>query len=183
MGGERRSLLLPNYQPPSSPCLLRRCRPASFRLPLHPSPMPPGNSLRLTRRRLSVRGQHGSPFNTGQGAAAGPRAKAAVIARGLGPFTEPNVNDVLSGRGGRIDAYPVNVGFRSLIAAHKARYLTAMSKMEKAHITAEVVEAVRDLDPPGRFLEQDPKGGAWWDIGDVKARKKVQKAITEKRKK
>ena len=145
--------------------------------------MPPGNSLRLTRRWLSVRGQHGSPFNTGQGAAAGPRAKAAVIARGLGPFTEPNVNDVLSGRGGRIDAYPVNVGFRSLIAAHKARYLTAMSKMEKAHITAEVVEAVRDLDPPGRFLEQDPKGGAWWDIGDVKARKKVQKAITEKRKK
>ena len=117
------------------------------------------------------------PFNTGQGAAAGPRAKAAVIARGLGPFTEPNDNDVLSGRGKRIDVYSGNVDFRSLIAAHKARYLTAMSKTEKAHITAEVVEAVRGLDPPGRFLKQDPKDGAWWDIGDVEARKKVRMAM------
>ena len=52
-------------------------------------------------------------------------------------------------------------------------------------MTEEIVEAVRDLDPPGRFLEQDPKGGAWWDIGDVKARKKVRDAIikTRKRKK
>ena len=118
------------------------------------------------------------PFNTGQGAAAGPRAKAAVIARGLGPFTEPNVNDVLSGRGGRINAHPGNVGFRSLIAAHKARYLSpATRKLEKAHIAAEVVEAVRGLDPPGRFLKQDSEDGAWWDIGDVKARKKVRDAI------
>ena len=151
------------------------------------------------------------PINTGQGGAAAPQATAAamlgggpsppahvsapapagaspgrsipppkvvVAARGVGPITEPNVNDVLSGRGGHR-----NVGFRSLIAAHKARYLTAMSKTEKAHITAEVVEAVRGLDPPGRFLKQDSEDGAWWDIGDVKARKKVQKAITEKRKK
>ena len=71
------------------------------------------------------------PINTGQGGAAAPQATAAamlgggpshvsapvpagaspgrsipppkvvVAARGVGPITEPNVNDVLSGRGGR----------------------------------------------------------------------------------
>ena len=109
-----------------------------------------------------------------------PPPKVVVAARGVGPITEPNVNDVLSGRGGRINAHPGNVGFRSLIAAHKARYLSpATRKLEKAHIAAEVVEAVRGLDPPGRFLKQDSEDGAWWDIGDVKARKKVGQALRE----
>ena len=111
-----------------------------------------------------------------------PPPKVVVAARGVGPITEPNVNDVLSGRGGRINAHPGNVGFRSLIAAHKARYLSpATRKLEKAHIAAEVVEAVRGLDPPGRFLKQDSEDGAWWDIGDVNAITKVGEALRGRR--
>lgn len=40
-------------------------------------------------------------------------------------------------------------------------------------ISRSIVEAVRSLEPPGRFLEKNPDTNLWSDIGDKKAIEKV----------
>ena len=46
-------------------------------------------------------------------------------------------------------------------------------------ISRSVVDAVRSLDPPGRFLEKDPSSGKWFDIGDKKAVEKTSQALRD----
>lgn len=46
-------------------------------------------------------------------------------------------------------------------------------------ISRSVVEAVRSLDPPGRFLEKDQSSGKWFDIGDKKAVEKTSQALRD----
>lgn len=41
------------------------------------------------------------------------------------------------------------------------------------------MEAVRSLDPPGRFLEKDPDTGLWADIGHKKAVEKTSQALRD----
>jgi len=93
---------------------------------------------------------------------------------------EPNMNDVLSGRGGRINAHPGNVQFRDLVRQYRTSYLSAdTKKLDKVKIAAKIVHIVRSMDPPGRFLKEEKKGG-WVEIGDEKARKKAGQAMREK---
>ena len=108
-----------------------------------------------------------------------PRPLIAVPPNGIGPVLDPNINDVLSGRGGRINAHVGNVQFREIVAERKKDYLAKETKkLEKAHIAADIVYFIRRLEPPGRFLKEDANG-AWWDIGDQKAIKKVGQALRE----
>lgn len=103
-----------------------------------------------------------------------------VPPRGIGPIAEPNENDVLCGRGGRINAHEGNVQFRDIVMANKKEYLAKTTKkLEKAHIAARVVEFIRTLDPPGRFLKEDADTGLWYDVGDAKAIKKAGQALRE----
>jgi hypothetical protein len=46
-------------------------------------------------------------------------------------------------------------------------------------ISRSIVEAVRSLDPPGRFLEKDPNIGLWSDIGHKKAVEKTSQALRD----
>mmetsp|Transcript_11247 Transcript_11247/g.16289 ORF Transcript_11247/g.16289 Transcript_11247/m.16289 type:complete len:658 (-) Transcript_11247:290-2263(-) len=46
-------------------------------------------------------------------------------------------------------------------------------------ISRSIVETVRTLDPPGRFLEKDPSTGLWYDIGDKKAVEKTSQALRD----
>lgn len=108
-----------------------------------------------------------------------PRPAIAIPPRGIGPVHDPNINDVLSGRGGRINAHVGNVQFREIVADRKKDYLAKETKkLEKAHIAADVVYYIRGMNPSGRFLKED-SDGAWWDIGDAKAIKKVGQALRE----
>jgi hypothetical protein len=43
-----------------------------------------------------------------------------------------------------------------------------------------IVKALRNSDPPGRFLRKDEKTGKWYDIGDKKAAEKASQALREK---
>ena len=43
-----------------------------------------------------------------------------------------------------------------------------------------IVRAIRNGDPPGRFLKKDEKTGKWIDIGDKKAAEKTSQALREK---
>jgi hypothetical protein len=46
-------------------------------------------------------------------------------------------------------------------------------------ISRSIVEAVRSLDPPGRFLEKNPDTGLWSDIGHKKAIEKTSQALRD----
>ena len=96
-----------------------------------------------------------------------------------GVVKEPNENDVLSGRGGRINAHSGNVHYRELVKQYRGVYLShETKKLDKAKIAAKIVTAVRNMVPPGRFLKEDKDG--WVEIGDEKARKKAGQAMREK---
>ena len=121
-----------------------------------------------------------SIFDMGKKSTAQPRPQLHVPPRGIGPIQEPNVNDVLCGRGGRINAHEGNVQFRDLVNANKKNYLAKTTKkLEKAHIAAGLVEHTRSMNPPGRFLKEDSDTGLWYDIGDAKAIKKAGQALRE----
>ena len=120
-------------------------------------------------------------------------------------ITSVGVNDVLSGRGGRINAHPGNIQYRKLVERHKPIYLNPHTKKsEKQVIAANIVKEIRSMNPPGRFLKEivsvlkteegksnkDDKsnttstntnnsGRQWVDIGDDRAAQKTGQALRE----
>ena len=92
---------------------------------------------------------------------------------------EPHNNDVLCGRGGTINAHPGNEQYRKFVDRKKRVYLTARFKREKRLIAQSIVDEVRSLKPPGRFLLKDSKTNIWSDVGDEKARDKTSQALRE----
>mmetsp|Transcript_28485 Transcript_28485/g.46245 ORF Transcript_28485/g.46245 Transcript_28485/m.46245 type:complete len:608 (-) Transcript_28485:81-1904(-) len=98
-----------------------------------------------------------------------------------GLISELNENDVLSGRGGRINNHPGNITFRTVVEDYKREYLDPRTrKLEKAHVAARLVAQIRSANPPGRFLREDPDNkGMYVEIGDQKAWKKAGQALRE----
>mmetsp|Transcript_33376 Transcript_33376/g.70212 ORF Transcript_33376/g.70212 Transcript_33376/m.70212 type:complete len:994 (+) Transcript_33376:210-3191(+) len=94
----------------------------------------------------------------------------------------PHNNDVLCGRGGTINAHPGNEQYRKFVDRKKRVYLTARFKREKRLIAQSIVDEIRNLNPPGRFLSKDTSAlarGIWRDVGDEKARDKTSQALRE----
>ena len=91
----------------------------------------------------------------------------------------PNKNDVLCGRGGTINSHPGNEQYRNLVESKKRVYLTARFKVEKRLIATSIVDQIRKMDPPGRFLQKDADSQSWFDIGEEKAREKTSQALRE----
>jgi hypothetical protein len=95
----------------------------------------------------------------------------------------PHAHDVLSGRGGGINAHQGNVQFRLFVRARKDDYNLAKNKMEKTQVAQEVIDIVRSLDPPGRFLQKDPSygglGGWWVELDEDKVMAKTSQALRE----
>jgi hypothetical protein len=89
----------------------------------------------------------------------------------------------LCGRGGFVNNHPGNKIFREWVHERKNRYNLAVRKLEKARISHEIINLVQSLDPPGRFLREDPdqkKGKILWvEIDDVKAMTKMSQALRE----
>mmetsp|Transcript_773 Transcript_773/g.1482 ORF Transcript_773/g.1482 Transcript_773/m.1482 type:complete len:632 (-) Transcript_773:88-1983(-) len=98
-----------------------------------------------------------------------------------GLISELNENDVLSGRGGRINNHPGNITFRTVVEDYKREYLDPrIRKLEKAHVAARLVAQIRSANPPGRFLREDADHkGKFVEIGDQKAWKKAGQALRE----
>ena len=57
-------------------------------------------------------------------------------------------------------------------------YVTS-SKRQKTTVSRTIVEQVRALDPPGRFLERDMLTGKYFDVGDRKAIEKTSQALRD----
>jgi len=85
--------------------------------------------------------------------------------------TNPGVNDVLLGRGGKINAHEGNVKFRELVSSRKPQYRTS-SKVEKTKISKEIVNMV--LSRGGRFLVEVSGSDVWEEVGLDRAKKEMQ---------
>lgn len=72
-----------------------------------------------------------------------------------------------------------NKRFRDIVALHRPDYVRA-PKVQKPSVARVIVRAIRNGDPPGRFLRKDEKTGCWVDIGDKKATEKTSQALREK---
>jgi hypothetical protein len=90
-----------------------------------------------------------------------------------------NVNDVLAGRGSKISHHPGNIAFREFVGWFKLFYMEKSNKLLfKAHMCAYIVDHVRTLEPPGRFLQKKPhtnNNNVWVEMGDEKAHKRRDK--------
>lgn len=62
---------------------------------------------------------------------------------------------------------------------HRPDYVRA-PKIQKPSVARVIVRAIRNGDPPGRFLRKDEKTGKWVDVGDKKAAEKTSQALREK---
>ena len=87
--------------------------------------------------------------------------------------------DILCGRGGLTNHHRGNKRFRDIVALHRPDYVRA-PKVQKPSVARVIVRAIRNGDPPGRFLRKDEKKGVWVDIGDKKAAEKTSQALREK---
>lgn len=94
---------------------------------------------------------------------------------------EININDVLMGRGGRVNNYKGNRQFRKIVNSYREFYLAAKSKSEKLIIARNVIDHIRSLQPPGRFLSEE--NGAWFEVKKEAALKKTSQALRENIKK
>lgn len=87
--------------------------------------------------------------------------------------------DILCGRGGLTNHHKGNKRFRDVVALHRPDYVRA-PKIQKPSVARVIVRAIRNGDPPGRFLKKDHKTGLWYDIGDKRAAEKTSQALREK---
>ena len=126
-------------------------------------------------------GGGGGSTSNGTGTAA---AASAMVQRRI---RTPHPHDVLSGRGGGINAHPGNVVFREWVHVRKEDYNLAPNKAEKTRVALEVMDQVRNQDPPGRFLTRDSTtssiggaGGSWWvEVDENRALAKTSQALRE----
>jgi len=93
-------------------------------------------------------------------------------------IADPHHNDVLCGRGVTTNRHKGNENFRGFVNRNKALYVSS-TKRQKMTISRSIVEAVRNLNPPGRFLEKDLNTGLWFDVGDKKAVEKTSQALRD----
>jgi hypothetical protein len=99
----------------------------------------------------------------------------------------PHPHDVLCGRGGGINSHPGNKTFREWVRQRKNLYNLATSKQEKARVSKEIVQMVRALSPPGKFLQREAGtthssstlSGMWAEIDEAKALAKTSQALRE----
>ncbi|KAL7445221.1 hypothetical protein ACHAXM_011901 [Skeletonema potamos] len=91
---------------------------------------------------------------------------------------QPHANDVLSGRGNFVNHHSGNENFRALVKHHKKAYV-ACPKSQKAIYSKLIYDEIRSMNPPGRFLKQDPHTKLWSDVGEKKALDKTRQALRE----
>ncbi|GFH60296.1 hypothetical protein CTEN210_16772 [Chaetoceros tenuissimus] len=90
----------------------------------------------------------------------------------------PGDNDVLLGRGGNNNKHVGNQKLRKIALSYAQEY-SKCTKMGKSDLSKLLVQKVRELDPPGRFLKQDSTTLIWKDVGDVLAREKTSQVLRD----
>ena len=109
------------------------------------------------------------------------------------PWNAIHANDVLCGRGNVLNEYPGNVQYRKIVYSKRKKWKECLSVTDKVPkrgaIATSIVNMIRAMSPPGRFLKKitkesyddddddndvdDTAASLWFDIGDEKAREKT----------
>ena len=109
------------------------------------------------------------------------------------PWNAIHANDVLCGRGNVLNEYPGNVQYRKIVYSKRKKWKECLSVTDKVPkrgaIATSIVNMIRAMSPPGRFLKKitkesyddddddndvdDTAVSLWFDIGDEKAREKT----------
>eukprot|EP00571_Detonula_confervacea_P014706 CAMPEP_0172297620 /NCGR_PEP_ID=MMETSP1058-20130122/571_1 /TAXON_ID=83371 /ORGANISM="Detonula confervacea, Strain CCMP 353" /LENGTH=513 /DNA_ID=CAMNT_0013006789 /DNA_START=391 /DNA_END=1932 /DNA_ORIENTATION=- len=92
-------------------------------------------------------------------------------------ITDVTNNDVICGRGGAVNKHPGNRRFRQFIEDFEHQYLNE-KKERKPFVAMHVLEAVKNSNPPGRFLVKYP--GGYLECNDDRAREKASQALRER---
>ncbi|GFH43837.1 hypothetical protein CTEN210_00310 [Chaetoceros tenuissimus] len=87
-------------------------------------------------------------------------------------------NDVICERKGSFCNHPGNIYFQKLVKERLQKYRNSR-KLDKRSVATEVVDLIRKLDPPGRFLKKHEFICGYVDIGDVKANEKTTRALRD----
>jgi hypothetical protein len=77
------------------------------------------------------------------------------------------------------NGHPGNRRFRDVIALHRPDYIRA-TKMDKPNVARRIVRAIRQGNPPGRFLRKHDEDGKWYDVGDKVAAEKTSQGLRER---
>ena len=98
---------------------------------------------------------------------------------------EPRSTDVISGRGAAIYQHSGNILLRNIVKERKETYILKAVRREKVEMVQEVMDVIKGLDPPGRFLElrdppKDEKGNnVWVEMDETKALSKISQSLRE----
>jgi hypothetical protein len=90
----------------------------------------------------------------------------------------PRENDVIGGRGNRVNNYSGNAYLRAVVKALKPSYVQ-MPKAKKPMIAKAVISHLSSLCPPARFLKYDFQQNQWTIMDEKKALDKVRQALRE----
>ena len=91
------------------------------------------------------------------------------------PETYSNMSVVLFYR----SSHPGNRRFRDIIALHRPDYIRAV-KMDKPAVARKIVKAIRQGNPPGRFMKKSETDGMYYDVGDRNASEKTSQGLRER---
>ena len=87
-------------------------------------------------------------------------------------------NDILFGRGGKNSKHSGNKRLRAIARTQKNKY-SQSTKKEKSELSRSIVDYIRNLRPPGRFLKKDTTTGKWDEVKEEVAREKVSQALRD----
>lgn len=120
-------------------------------------------------------------FDSGEGeSVSNTRSRSRPPRRVSDDITEPTNEDILYGRGGRINNHPGNIYFRDVAHQYQSSiYHESLSKKEKRNISFNFVERMKREGR--RFLEKK-EDGKWHEVEDKGARLKASQALREKKK-
>ena len=86
-------------------------------------------------------------------------------------------NDVLMGRGSRINNHPGNIKFRNFIKANRHVY-QSLAKRLRTQMAKDFLQILKNEGV--RFLRFDDMTQSWHEVSDERARQKISQCLREK---
>ena len=80
---------------------------------------------------------------------------AGVKAAGI---STPSNNDVLFGRGPKVQSHSGNVNYRRLVESRRIQYIQTKRTHVKDSLARQIYSIVSEMTPPGRFLRKETDG-------------------------
>ena len=92
----------------------------------------------------------------------------------------PHPHDVLFGRGNGVGKHFGNMYFHQLVKLGKPKYKDAKGRTNRRRVAIDIIEAIKNLDPPGRFLVPDSlRQNMWYEAAYDRALMKTCQALRE----